>query len=63
MLLPASRIQEKRTSAAGPIRKTAYETPRTPGNLKTKTELYGVVWVSLILNYTTEVRRLPVMGE
>ena len=25
--------------------------------------LYGVVWVSLILNYTTEVRRLPVMGE
>jgi NNP family nitrate/nitrite transporter-like MFS transporter len=24
--------------------------------------LYGVVWVSLILNYTTEVRRLPVMG-
>jgi hypothetical protein len=21
------------------------------------------VWVSLILNYTTEVRRLPVMGE
>jgi NNP family nitrate/nitrite transporter-like MFS transporter len=25
--------------------------------------LYGVVWVSLIMNYTTEVRRLPVMGE
>ena len=25
--------------------------------------LYGVVWVSMILNYTTEVRRLPVMGE
>src|SRR5262245_47128585 len=25
--------------------------------------LYGIVWVSLILNYTTEVRRLPVMGE
>ena len=25
--------------------------------------LYGVVWVSLILNYITEVRRLPVMGE
>jgi NNP family nitrate/nitrite transporter-like MFS transporter len=25
--------------------------------------LYSVVWVSLILNYTTEVRRLPVMGE
>jgi NNP family nitrate/nitrite transporter-like MFS transporter len=25
--------------------------------------LYGVVWVSLILNYVTEVRRLPVMGE
>ena len=25
--------------------------------------LYGVVWVSLILNYATEVRRLPVMGE
>jgi len=25
--------------------------------------LYGVVWVSLILNYTTEVRNLPVMGE
>jgi MFS transporter, NNP family, nitrate/nitrite transporter len=25
--------------------------------------LYGVVWVSLILNYLTEVRRLPVMGE
>jgi hypothetical protein len=24
--------------------------------------LYSVVWVSLILNYTTEVRRLPVMG-
>ena len=24
--------------------------------------LYGVVWVSLILNYMTEVRRLPVMG-
>lgn len=25
--------------------------------------LYGVVWVSLILNYTTEIRRLSVMGE
>ena len=25
--------------------------------------LHGVVWVSLILNYTTEVRHLPVMGE
>jgi len=25
--------------------------------------LYGIVWVLLILNYTTEVRRLPVMGE
>ena len=25
--------------------------------------LYGVVWVSLILNYITEVKRLPVMGE
>jgi NNP family nitrate/nitrite transporter-like MFS transporter len=25
--------------------------------------LYGVVWVSLILNYITEMRRLPVMGE
>jgi MFS transporter, NNP family, nitrate/nitrite transporter len=25
--------------------------------------LYGIVWVSLILNYLTEVRRLPVMGE
>jgi NNP family nitrate/nitrite transporter-like MFS transporter len=25
--------------------------------------LYGVVWVSLILNYLTEVRRAPVMGE
>jgi len=25
--------------------------------------LYGIVWVSLIINYTTEVRRLPVMGE
>jgi hypothetical protein len=25
--------------------------------------LYGVVWVSLILNYTTEVRRLPVMAQ
>ena len=25
--------------------------------------LYGVVLVSLILNYTTEVRRLPVMGQ
>ena len=24
--------------------------------------LYGIVWVSLILNYVTEVRRLPVMG-
>jgi len=25
--------------------------------------LYGVVWVSLILNCTTEVRRLPVMAQ
>ena len=25
--------------------------------------LYGIVWVSLILNYWTEVRRLPVMGK
>jgi len=25
--------------------------------------LYGVVWVSLILNYLTEIRRAPVMGE
>jgi hypothetical protein len=25
--------------------------------------LYGVVRVSLILNYITEVKRLPVMGE
>lgn len=25
--------------------------------------LYGIVWVSLILNYVTEVRRAPVMGE
>jgi MFS transporter, NNP family, nitrate/nitrite transporter len=25
--------------------------------------LYGVVWLSLILNYITEVKRLPVMGE
>jgi len=25
--------------------------------------LYGIVWVSLILNYLTEVRRLPLMGE
>jgi MFS transporter, NNP family, nitrate/nitrite transporter len=25
--------------------------------------LYGIVWVSLILNYITEVKRLPVMGE
>jgi MFS transporter, NNP family, nitrate/nitrite transporter len=25
--------------------------------------LYGVIWVSLILNYVTEVKRLPVMGE
>lgn len=25
--------------------------------------LYGIVWFSLILNYLTEVRRLPVMGE
>lgn len=25
--------------------------------------LYGIVWVSLILNYITEVRRLPVMGR
>jgi hypothetical protein len=38
MLLFASRIQKKQTSPAGPIRKTAYETPRTPGNLKMKTQ-------------------------
>src|SRR6185312_15125742 len=25
--------------------------------------LYGIIWVSLILSYVTEVRRLPVMGE
>jgi hypothetical protein len=25
--------------------------------------LFGIVWVLLILNYLTEVRRLPVMGE
>jgi hypothetical protein len=25
--------------------------------------LYSVVWVSLFLNYTTEERRLPVMGQ
>lgn len=25
--------------------------------------LYGIVWVSLVLNYLTEVRRTPVMGE
>jgi NNP family nitrate/nitrite transporter-like MFS transporter len=25
--------------------------------------LYGIVWVSLILNYLTEVRRASVMGE
>ena len=25
--------------------------------------MYGIVWVSLILNYLTEVRRAPVMGE
>jgi NNP family nitrate/nitrite transporter-like MFS transporter len=25
--------------------------------------LYGIVWVSLILNYLTEVRRAPVMGK
>ncbi len=25
--------------------------------------LYGIVWVSLVLNYLTEVRRAPVMGE
>jgi NNP family nitrate/nitrite transporter-like MFS transporter len=25
--------------------------------------LYGIVWVSLILNYLTEVRRAPAMGE
>jgi NNP family nitrate/nitrite transporter-like MFS transporter len=25
--------------------------------------LYGIVWVSLILNYLTEVRGAPVMGE
>jgi NNP family nitrate/nitrite transporter-like MFS transporter len=25
--------------------------------------LYGIVWVSLTLNYLTEVRRAAVMGE
>jgi NNP family nitrate/nitrite transporter-like MFS transporter len=25
--------------------------------------LYGIIWVSLILNYLTEVRRAPIMGE
>jgi NNP family nitrate/nitrite transporter-like MFS transporter len=25
--------------------------------------LYGIIWVSLTLNYLTEVRRAPVMGE
>jgi NNP family nitrate/nitrite transporter-like MFS transporter len=25
--------------------------------------LYGIIWVSLMLNYVTEVRRAPVMGE
>ena len=25
--------------------------------------LYGIIWVSLILNYLTDVRRAPVMGE
>jgi NNP family nitrate/nitrite transporter-like MFS transporter len=25
--------------------------------------LYGIIWVSLMLNYVTEVRRTPVMGE
>ena len=25
--------------------------------------LYGIVWVSLVLSYLTEVRRAPVMGE
>jgi NNP family nitrate/nitrite transporter-like MFS transporter len=25
--------------------------------------LYGIVWVSLILNYLTEVQRASVMGE
>jgi hypothetical protein len=31
MLLPASRIEkQKQTSPAGPIRKTAYETPAPP---------------------------------
>jgi len=25
--------------------------------------LYGIIWVSLILNYLTEVRRTPVMGD
>src|SRR5215469_10727503 len=25
--------------------------------------LYGIIWVSLILNYLTEVRRTPVMGQ
>jgi hypothetical protein len=39
MVLPASRIEkQKQTSAAGPIRKTAYETPGTAGNLKTRTQ-------------------------
>jgi NNP family nitrate/nitrite transporter-like MFS transporter len=25
--------------------------------------LYGIIWVSLTLNYLTEVRQAPVMGE
>ena len=25
--------------------------------------LYGIVWVSLILMYTTEVRRAPILGD
>ena len=25
--------------------------------------LYGIVWVSLILSYLTDVRRAPIMGE
>jgi hypothetical protein len=30
---------KNKSKPAGPIRKTAYETPRTPGNLKTKTRI------------------------
>jgi len=25
--------------------------------------LYGIIWVSLTLNYLTEVRQVPIMGE